>query len=299
MIGVLIAWAKRFRLLFLLFIILPVTLGSAIALKYDGGGVSRLYYGLSIAAILLLQAGTIAINEFFGQLSGKDVVNKARRILLGDKSPIPELMKLLPILAACIICLGSCALIGLYIAFTRTLLLLPVGIICLGLGMFHNVPPLRRSFGALGDVAWFISIPLMALGAFIVQVPIVSLASLSQHSGTAWLIAVSCLPMAFIGSAGIMVLEHLDKTDNKREFIPDVYILTALSLLSYASLVAGIVLDKVPLQSAFVFITVPLVALAIWGLLKYQDGVRGIEWSFVFTVTACIITGLAMIVAFL
>ncbi len=295
----LIAWANKLRLLYLLFIVLPVSLGSAIALKYDGGGVSRLYYGLSIAAILLLQAGTILINEFFGQISIKDIVIKARVLLSGDKSPIPELVKPLPVLAACIICLGSCALIGLYIAFTRTLLLLPVGIVCLGLGMFHNMPPLKRIFGILGVVAWFLSIPLMALGAFIVQAPIVSLGSLSLHSGTAWLIVVSCLPIAFIGSAGILILEHLDNTINKRELIPDVYILTVLSLLSYASLAAGIVLDKIPLQSAFVFISVPLVALAIWGLAMYHDGVRNIERSFVFVVAACIITGLAMITAFL
>lgn len=309
MLQKLIAWAKEFRLLFLLFVVLPVTLGSVIALKYDGGGVSKLYYGISVVAILLLHGGTIAYNDLFDYLSGNDVINKARTIFTGGTGLIPDILKPLEVFTAGSICFGLCVLIGLFIAFTRSLLLLPIGMIGVGMGLFYSVPPLKLSYRLLGEVTWFMSIPLIALGAFIVQVPIASLESFIGHLNTVGIIVGASLPLAFMGTCGIFILEFPDHDADKAVKkwnlmsvfgrVPGVYIFIALSLLSYASLLLGIGLGIIPMAGILMLLTVPLIALAALGLAKYQGGTKGIVVPIVHVVAACIVTGLVLILAYL
>jgi len=309
MLQKLLVWAKEFRLLFLLFVVLPVTLGSVIALKYDGGGVSRLYYGISIVAILLLHAGTIAYNDLFDYLSGNDVINKARTIFTGGTGLIPEALKPLEVFAAGSICFGLCILIGLFIAATRSLLLLPIGVIGIGMGVFYSVPPLKLSYRLLGEATWFLSIPLMALGAFIVQVPISSPGAFLQHMHTVIVIAAASLPLAFMGTCGIFILEFPDhdadlavrKWNLMSVFgkASGVYFFIAICMLSYASLFLGMGLGLIPPLAASMLLTAPLMALATKGLLKYKGGPGGIVMPIVYVVASCIITGLALIISYI
>jgi 1,4-dihydroxy-2-naphthoate octaprenyltransferase len=309
MLKKLIAWAKEFRLLFLLFVILPVTLGSVIALKYGGGGVSRLYYGISVVAILLLHAGTIAYNDMFDYLSGNDIINKARTIFTGGTGLIPEVLKPLEVFTAGSLCFGLCILIGLFIAYTRSLLLLPIGILGVGMGIFYSVPPLKLSYRLLGEMTWFMSIPLIALGAFIVQVPIDSLDTLFLHAHTFWVIVAASLPLAFIGTCGIFILEFPDREADlavkKWNLIsvfgktPGVYFFITLCLLSYAALFMGIALEMIPLRGLFVLITAPLMVLATLGLARYRGGASGIVVPIALVVAACVVMGLLLILSYL
>lgn len=105
-------------------------------------------------------------------------------------------------------CLGFCVLIGLFIAATRTLLLLPIGVIGVGMGMFYTVPPLKQRFRLLGLTAWFLTVPLCALGAFMVQVPILSFETLLQHSHTFWLIVARKLSASGKGMTSAYFINH-------------------------------------------------------------------------------------------
>lgn len=212
MLGTLILWIKEYRLLFLLFIILPVTMGSAISLKYDGGGISSFYYAISIAAILLLQAGTLAMSRFFDLFFGS-TIKELKDIISDVKGHLKELTKPSVYLASGCICLGFCVLIGLFIAVTRSLLLLPVGVIGVGMGMFYTIPPLKQRFRMLGLLAGFLTVPLCAVGAFLVQAPIPSLDMLELHSGTFWLIILASLPLALIGACGNYLLEKYEPAE--------------------------------------------------------------------------------------
>ncbi len=208
MFGTLVQWVKDYRLLFLLFILLPVTLGSAISLAYDGGGISQFYYAISIVAILLLQGGTLAMGRFFDVFFNGGILKNIREILLDVKGHMSELAKPSVYLISGGISLGLCVLIGLFIAVTRSLLLLPIGMIGVGMGMFYTIPPLKQRFRIIGQLAWFLTVPLCAVGAFLVQVPIPSLEILAQHSHTFWLIVGTCLPLALIGTCGNYFLEN-------------------------------------------------------------------------------------------
>lgn len=214
MLQKLIALVKKYRLLFLLFIILPVTLGSGIALQYDGGGISQFYYAISMIAILLLQAGTLAMNRFFDLFFNGGIIKEMKGIISDIKGRLKELTKPSLYLASGCACLGLCVLIGLFIAITRSLLLLPIGVIGVGMGMFYSVPPLKQRFRLVGLTAWFLTVPLCALGAFLVQVPIPSLEVLAQHSHTFWLIIGACLPLALIGTCGNYLIENYHPPDN-------------------------------------------------------------------------------------
>lgn len=309
MLQKLLAWIKEFRLIFLLFVALPVTLGSVIAIRYDGGGVSGLYYVISIAAILLLHAGTIAYNDLFDYLSGNDVINKARTIFTGGTGLIPETLKPLEVFLAGSVCFGLCILIGLFIAATRSLLLLPIGIIGVGMGAFYSVPPLKLSYRLLGEATWFLSIPLMALGAFIVQVPIASLNALFQHMHTVIIIVAASLPLAFMGTCGIFILEFPDhdadlavrKWNLMSVFgkTPGVCFFVAICMLSYASLFLGMGLGLIPPLAASMLLTIPLMALAAKGLIKYKGGPTGIIIPIAYVIASCIITGISLIIAYI
>lgn len=208
MLGTLVQWVREYRLLFLLFILVPVTLGSAISLRYDGGGISQFYYAISIVAILLLQGGTLAMSRFFDIFFNGGILKNISEILLDIKGHMSELAKPSAYLISGGISLGLCVSIGLFIAFTRSLLLLPIGMIGVGMGMFYTIPTLKERFRIIGQMAWFLTVPLCAVGAFLVQVPIPSLEALAQHSHTFWLIVGACLPLALIGTCGNYFLEH-------------------------------------------------------------------------------------------
>lgn len=208
MLATLVQWVKDCRLLFLLFILLPVTLGSAISLQYDGGGISPFYYAISIVAILLLQGGTLAMSRFFDIFFNGGIFKNLKNILFDIKGHLNELTRPMAFLVSGGACLGFCVLIGLFIAVTRSLLLLPIGMIGVGMGMFYTIPPLKERFHIIGRLAWFLTVPLCAVGAFLVQVPIPSLETLAQHSHTFWLIVGVCLPLALIGTFGNYLLEN-------------------------------------------------------------------------------------------
>ena len=206
----LIVWAKEFRLLFLLFVVLPVTLGAVIAYKYDPEGFSWFYFALTIAAILLLHAGTIALNDYFDYKSGNDTVNTNRTKYSGGTGLVPDVLSPSTVFAAGILCFVLCVAIGLYIVFTRSFILLPIGITGVGIGYFYSAPPLKLAYRFLGELSWFGSMILMGLGAFFVQVPVNSFAELSLSFGSIETIIVASLPLAFMGTVGIYVLEFPD-----------------------------------------------------------------------------------------
>ena len=207
MLGTLVLWIREYRLLFLLFIVLPVTIGSAVTLNYDGGGISSFYYAISIAAILLLQAGTISMSRFFDLFFGS-ILKELKPIISDVKGHLKDLTRPSMYLAAGCACLGFCVLIGLFIAITRSLLLLPIGAIGVGMGMFYTIPPLKQRFRVIGLLAWFLTVPLCAVGAFLVQEPIPSLDVLQLHIQTLGVIVAVCLPLALVGTCGNYLLEN-------------------------------------------------------------------------------------------
>jgi 1,4-dihydroxy-2-naphthoate polyprenyltransferase len=309
MFKTLMIWAKEFRLLFLLFVLLPVTLGAVIAYKYDPEGFSWLYFALTIVAILLLHAGTIALNDYFDFKSGNDTVNTERTKYSGGTGLVPNVLSPSAVFVAAIICFILCVAIGIFIVFSRSFILLPIGIIGVGIGYFYSAPPLKLAYRFLGELSWFGSMILMGLGAFFVQVPVNSFNDLSLSLGSIETVIIAALPLAFMGTVGIYILEfpdyNADQIAHKWNLMTlfgrkyGLPIFLALSALSYISLIVGILIGKIPWVAIFALITVPLVIFAAIGLRRYRGGAKNIVQFIEIVIITNIMLGVIMIVAFL
>ncbi len=211
---------------------------------------------------------------------------------------IPEFLKPAGVFVAGSLCLGLCGIIGLFIAITRSLLLLPVGAIVACMGLPYSVPPLRRAIRPVGEVAWFLTVPLIALCAFIVQVPVPSLDALFLHAHTFWAIVAASLPLAFMGACGVFVTEY-DADKPAGNPASGVYLFALLCLLSYVTLFADIALGAVPFRGILMLMTAPLMVLAALGLFRNKKGADGIVMPVVYVFASCIVTGLLLILAYL
>lgn len=302
-------WAKEFRLLFLLFVILPVTQGAVIAYTYDKAGFSIFYFALSIAAILLLHAGTIALNDYFDYKSGNDSANTERTKYTGGTGLLPNTIAPTHAFIAGLACFALCVLIGLFIVFTRSFVLLPIGIIGVGIGYFYSAPPLKLAYRFLGEASWYGSMILMPLGAFFVQVPVNSFAELEGALGSIGVLIAASLPLAFMGTVGIYILEFpdyaADSAVNKLNFMTffgrryGLPIFAILAAISYLALIAGVALQLLPITSLFALVTVPLVVFAGLGLRRYRGGAKNIVQFIEMVIATCIVMGITMIVVFL
>jgi 1,4-dihydroxy-2-naphthoate octaprenyltransferase len=301
----LLNWAKEFRLIFLLFVILPVILGAAVAHRHDPAGFSLFYFALTVAAILLLHAGTIALNGYFDHKS-KETEGTSYAV---DAGMAPGVLSPSAVFVAGMLCFILCIVAGLIIVLTRSFVLLPIGLIGVGIGYFYSSPPLKQAYRFLGVPAWFGSMILMPLGAVFAQIPINSFADLSQAMPALETVIVAALPLAFMGTVGIYILEFPDYNtdDTMRKWkLMTVFggkyglpVFVAMCALSYISLFSGIMLGLIPLMATFAFITLPLVAFAAMGLRHHRGEPKNIVQFIEIAIVAWVVTGVIVVLSFL
>ncbi len=299
------AWLKEFRLLFLLFVALPVVLGSAAACALEPEAFSLLYGVLSVIAMMSLHAGTVIMNDYFDFKSGTDVLNKERTPYSGGSGLLPEkILKPGEVLAAGSLCFGLSIVLGLFIAATRSPAVLAVGFAGVAIGVFYTAPPFKLAYRGLGETARLIATPLMVLGAYLVQVP----SAWRDPYAIAVAIVVS-LPVAFLNTAALYIFEfpdyEADSAVGKKNLVVRlgrknaVYLFIALSALAYLSILAGILTGLLPLASALAVIALPLSAMACNGLLRYYDRPGPLVRYMKAASDSYILATLALIVAFL
>ncbi len=299
------AWLKEFRPLFLLFVALPVLLGSAIAYSRGPGTFSLFYCALSAIAIMSLHAGTVILNDYFDFKSGTDVLNKERTPYSGGSGLLPEKV-LSPgqVLAAGLLSFGFSIVLGLFTVLTRSPTVLAVGIAGVVIGLFYTAPPFKLAYRGLGETARLIATPMMVLGACLVQEP----SSWSDLHAMAVAFVVS-LPVAFLNTAALYIFEFpdydADSAVGKRNLVVRlgrknaVYLFILLSALAYLSLPAGILLGLLPPFSGLAAVALPLSALACNGLMKYYDRPQSLVRYMKAASDAYILATVALIVAFL
>jgi len=304
------AWLKEFRILFLLFVTLPVILGAAIAYAYDPGQFSPLYFLISAVAMMSLHAGTVIINDFFDYRSGTDRINRERTPYSGGSGLLPDkILKPGQVLAASIACFILCILLGLYIVLTRSPVLLVIGMAGLLLGLFYTAPPVKLAYRGLGEAARMIATPLIVLGAFLVQVPVASQAELSWAAMPLLVAFFSSLPVAFLNTAALYIFEFpdydADAATGKRNLVVRlgkknaVYVFYFLSALAYVSIPVFILLGYLPVLSGIALVTLPLSAFSAYGLMNYYDSPKKLVRYLKSASDAYVITTLLLTMAFL
>jgi 1,4-dihydroxy-2-naphthoate octaprenyltransferase len=296
--------------LFLLFVALPVVLGSAIAYAYEPRSFSLLYSVLAVVAMMALHAGTVILNDYFDFKSGTDVVNKERTPYSGGSGLLPEgILSPGSVLTAGLLSFGLSIALGLFIVLTRSPSVLAVGAIGVIIGFFYTAPPFKLAYRGLGETARLVATPLMVLGAFLVQVPLYSAADVVGHIEPLLAVLISSLPVAFLNTAALYIFEfpdyEADSSVGKRNLVVRlgtknaVYLFILLSALAYLALLACILSGAVTYFSAIAFIALPLSALASVGLLKNNDRPKQLIPYMKASSDAYILATAALVIAFL
>ncbi|HMK47535.1 MAG TPA: prenyltransferase [Methanocella sp.] len=276
------AWIREFRLIFLLFAVVPLLTGSLVAYNLYPGQFSWFYLAVSMAAIILLHAGTIAYNDFFDFWTGADRINKERTPFTGGTGLLIDgILDPMHVLIAGSICFVLCILLGMYIVFTRSPIVFLLGVVGVGLGAFYTAPPLKLSYRLLGEISWFLSFPLTALGAFFTQVPPSSIAGVIGMWDMILATVIAILPTAFLGMAGFFILEFPDYNADRQAMKLGVavflgkkntiYVYVLMCILAYASLLLAVIFDFIPMAGLSALITLPLFVWVWTGMKKYIE----------------------------
>lgn len=276
------AWVREFRLIFLLFGVLPVIIGSIVAYDYYPEQFSLAYFFVSLVAIVLLHAGTISFNDYFDFRSGADVINKERTPFTGGTGLLVDgILKPSHVLAAGSLCFALCIVAGMFIVFTRSPAVFLFGLVGVGLGALYTAPPLRLAYRLLGEITWFLSFPLAALGALVVQAPPYSISDVLALQPALATAAVVTMPVAFLATAGFVVLEFPDYDADRASGKvgatvligkrASIFLFAAFCALSLACLGGAVTLGYLPATALAALVFLPAMVWVGSGLIRFHE----------------------------
>jgi len=170
-------WLLELRAPFFTASVIPVLCGAALAwwLK-DAFDLTLML--ITMAGTVSLHAGTNMVNDYFDYRSGGDAINEARSPFNGG-SPflIGEVLEPKRVLVAALTCFAIGGLIGLYLAWTISWWILPVGIVGGLMAFFYTAPKINLAALGVGEIAVGLGFgPLMVLGTYIVMTGRIDLA---------------------------------------------------------------------------------------------------------------------------
>jgi len=160
---------RTFRLPFIIATLLPVLIGSAVA--YRAGHLDWVLLALTLSGALLMHLGANTANDYYDSRLGADDINTTPTPFSGGSRIIQY--GLLP--GRSVLSISSStylagALIGFYLAFTRGLPILIIGLIGLLVSWGYTAPPLKLAYRGLGELAVGLGFgPLLVLGSYYVQ----------------------------------------------------------------------------------------------------------------------------------
>jgi 1,4-dihydroxy-2-naphthoate octaprenyltransferase len=162
------AYLKALRVPFLAGSLVPVILGSALALRVSSFSIWLLL--ICAAGIAGLHLGANLINDYFDN-RGSDPVNVrftpfsggSRVIQNGDVSPRT-------VLAMALFCFAVGLGVGIWLVWSGRPLVIPIGLLGLGAAWAYSTPPLQLMSRGWGEVVIFFAFgPLVTLGTYYVM----------------------------------------------------------------------------------------------------------------------------------
>jgi 1,4-dihydroxy-2-naphthoate octaprenyltransferase len=171
-------WFLELRAPFFTAAILPVLIAAAFVF-WEKGDLNLDLVLITVAGMVSLHAGTNMINDYFDYWSDDDARNQARTPFNGGSPFLIEgLLKPNSVLAAALVAFGVGGLIGLYLAWTITWWILPLGVIGGLLGLLYVEPRVNLAGRGVGEIAVGLGFgPLMTMGTYLVLTGEVSLNS--------------------------------------------------------------------------------------------------------------------------
>ncbi len=292
-------WIRELRAPFFTATIIPILLGTVIAF-HQTGVFHWWYFALTMLGGLALHAGANVSNDYFDHISNNDEVNKEFVSPFTGGSRVIQEGLLTPraVLIGSLVCYAIAAIIGIYLTLQIGTMILWLGIIGAVSGFFYTAPPfyfVSRGFGEL-LIALNFGV-LMTFGAFYVQA-----------QTFAWEPVIASLPVAFLIAAVLYINEFQDYTADKtvgknhlvvrlgKEKAARGYLF--IILLTYLSLVLGVVTDVLPPLALVGLLTLPLAVKAIQVTYQHFNDSAQLVPANATTIMVHLVTGLLITVGY-
>ncbi len=288
-------WLMEARAPFLTASITPVLLGTAIAWALTGTFLWDVFL-LALVAGVCLHLGANISNDYFDHRSGADDINvEFVRPFTGGSRVIQQgLLTPREVLAGSMVFFAIAVVIGVYLAFTRGLLLLVIGAVGGLSGFFYTAPPVRLVARGIGE--GFIGLNfgvLMVLGAYYVQA-----------QDIAWEPIVASLPIALLITGVLYINEfpdlRADEAAGKRTIVVRLGKaraakgFTVLMFAVFFSLIAGVALQLESWYALTGLATLPIGVFATRHTLLHYDNTMVLVPANAATVITHLLTGLFM-----
>ena len=266
-------WIFAMRAPFFTASIVPLLLGMAVA-YYETASIDLVLGFLTLIAGVSIQAGTNLINDYFDQKA--DSINENFSQFTGGSRMIQnEIIAPRSILTASVLSFIVGIVFTLLILIqTQGILLIMFMVFAILLGIFYTAFPISLSYRGLGELAVFVGFgPLGVYSAYYIQ-----LGSINSPL----LLPVS-VPIALLISMVLFMNEfqdcEADEKAGKRTLVVSfgkkrsVRIYMIGMILSYLSLLLGILFSIFPITALLPLLTIPLLAKALSIASKHYEAI--------------------------
>ncbi len=293
-------WLAEMRAPFLTGAIVPVVIGTCVAWASTGTFLLDIFL-LTLAAGVFIHIGSNVANDYFDHRSGTDDINVeyVRPFTGGSRMIQRGLMSPGEVFLESMVFFSLGGGIGLYLAYTRGIEVLILGVIGVCSGFFYTAPPFRLVNRGIGEV--FIGLNfgvLMTLGAYFVQTQVL-----------AWEAVFPSIPVAILITAVLYINEFPDYEADKsvgkltavvrlgRKRASKGYVVLMVAL--YLSILLPIFFGLTNWYTVVGLSTVPIAVMASKHVLAHYDQSLQMLPACAATVTNHLFTGLFLSLSYL
>ena len=286
-------WLAEMRAPFLTAAIVPVILGTCVAWATTGIFLLDVFL-LTLIAGVFIHIGSNISNDYYDHQTRTDDINVdyVRPFTGGSRMIQRGWMSPREVFAEAMVFFALGGGIGLYLAYTRGIEVLILGIIGVGSGFFYTAPPFRFVSRGYGEV--FIGLNfgvLMTLGAYFVQTQVL-----------AWEAVFPSIPVAILITAVLYINEFpdhdADRDVGKRTIVVRLgrqraakgYAVLMSAL--YLSIIIPILLNLVSWYTILGVATLPIAVLATRTAFTHYDHPLPLTPAYASTVANHLFTGL-------
>ncbi len=287
-------WFLELRAPFFTAAILPVLIGAAFVF-WERSTFDLALVLITVAGTISLHAGTNMINDYFDYKSGDDPRNQARTPFNGGSPFIVNgMLKPKSVLIAAFLAFAVGGLIGLYLAWTITWWILPLGIVGGLLGLLYVAPKVNLAARGVGEIAVGLGFgPLMTLGTYLVLTGEVTLNSFLVGLPIGFLILLVLYINQFPdmeADASVGKNHWVVRLGRRRARIGYPIILG----ITYGFVAVAIVIGVIPVLSLLFLLTLPFAFKASKIVLANPDQVRALVPAQALTIQTHLLGGLLL-----
>ena len=275
--------------------IVPVVLGGAIAWHNTHKFSWTLFFATLIGAVLIHAAANV-MNDYFDHRSGDDEANTefVRPFTGGSRMIQNGLLSPREVFIEGVILYAVGAVIGIWLAVTRGMPILYIGIIGMVTSFFYTAPPFKFVHRGIGEI--FIALnfgALTVLGAYYVQTQTLS-----------WIPVIASIPVSLL----IMLILYInefqdykaDRSVGKNHWVVRLgrkRASTGYAVflgVTYLSVIVGVIMRAVPVWSLAVLLTLPIAFKAVRVARSNYDDPKALTPANAMTIKLHLLIGLML-----